>query len=314
MRKLTKIRRRKNRYLMSTNFLYGGIEGGGTKFICAVGTGPHDIVDEIRFPTTTPQQTLDRVCSFFTPFVRHARIKSIGLGSFGPLDVEPASPTYGYITTTPKPNWANTNILGILQTELGVPITMDMDVAASAMAEFKWGANQGLDLSQYLTVGTGIGGSYILNGKPLRGLVSLEMGHVRIPHNEKIDPFKGSCPYHGDCFEGLASGPAIQSRFDKRGETLADGDPYWELEAGYIAYAMANYIFTLPPERIVLGGGVMRKEFLYEKVRSRLYGILNKYLNHPLLTSQLDKYIVPPALGDRAGVLGAIALAMELDK
>jgi len=299
---------------MSTYLLYGGIEGGGTKFICAVGRRPDEIVDEIRFPTTTPQETLERVCSFFTPYVREARIKSIGLGSFGPVDVDPASPTYGYITTTPKPNWANTNILGILQKELGVPIAMDMDVAASAMGEFIWGANQSQDPSMYLTVGTGIGGSYILNGKPLRGLVSLEMGHVRIPHDEKLDSFKGSCPYHGDCFEGLASGPAIQARFGKRGESLADGDPFWELEAGYIAYAVANYILTLPPKKIVLGGGVMRKDFLYGRIRSRLYGILNKYLNHPLLTSQLDKYIVPPALGDRSGVLGAIALAIELDK
>jgi fructokinase len=299
---------------MITNLLYGGIEGGGTKFACAVGNGPGNIVDEIRFPTTTPQETLERVCIFFTPYIRQASIKAIGLGSFGPVDVDPASPTYGYITTTPKPNWANTNILGILQKELGVPIAMDMDVAASAMGEFIWGANQDLDPSMYLTVGTGIGGSYILNGKPLRGLVSLEMGHVRIPHDEKLDPFKGSCPYHGDCFEGLASGPAIQARFGKRGETLADNDPFWELEAGYIAYALANYIFTFPPKKIVLGGGVLRKDFLYNRVRSRLYGILNKYLNHPLLTSQLDRYIVPPALGDRSGVLGGIALAMELDK
>ena len=299
---------------MSNQLLYGGIEGGGTKFICAVGNGPDEIVDEVRFPTTTPQETLERVCSFFTPYVKETRIKSIGLGSFGPVDVDPASRTYGYITTTPKPNWANTNILGILQKELGVPIAMDMDVAASAMGEFIWGANQGLDPSMYLTVGTGIGGSYILNGKPLRGLVSLEMGHVRIPHDEKLDPFKGFCPYHGDCFEGLASGPAIQARFGKRGETLADSDPFWEIEAGYIAYALANYIFTLPPKKIVLGGGVMRKVFLYKMIRSRLYSNLNNYLNHPLLTSQLDRYVVPPALGDRSGVLGGIALALALNK
>jgi fructokinase len=299
---------------MSKQLLYGGIEGGGTKFACAVGNGPGNIVDETRFPTTTPQETLERVCNFFKPFVRQASFKAIGLGSFGPVDTDPASPTYGYITTTPKPNWANINILGILQKELSVPFAMDMDVAASAMGEFIWGANQGLDPSLYLTVGTGIGGSYILKGKPLRGLVSLEMGHVRIPHDEKLDPFKGSCPFHGDCFEGLASGPAIQARFGKRGETLADQDPFWELEAGYIAFALANYILTLPPKKIVLGGGVMRKDFLYEKIRNRLYVILNKYLNHPLLTSALDEYIVPPALGDRSGVLGGIALAMELEK
>jgi fructokinase len=292
---------------------YGGIEGGGTKFLCAVGNGPDEIVDETRFPTTTPQETLERVCSFFAPHIKEARIKTIGLGSFGPVDVDPASPTFGYITTTPKPGWAYTNILGILQKELGIPIIMDMDVAASAMGEFTWGANQGLDPSLYLTVGTGIGGSYILDGKPLRGLVSLEMGHIRIPHYQDLDPFQGACPFHGDCFEGLASGPSIQSRFGKPPETLADDDPFWVLEAGYIAYALANYIFTLPPKKIVLGGGVMRKVFLYEKIRIKLYGLLNNYLNHHILTSRMDEYIVPPALGDRSGMLGAIALAMQLD-
>jgi len=299
---------------MNAALLYGGIEGGGTKYICAVGKGPNEIADETRFPTTTPQETLERVCSFFIPYVKEARIKSIGLGSFGPVDVDPTSPTFGYITTTPKPNWSYTNIFGILQKELGVPIIMDMDVAASAMGEFTWGAIQGLDPSLYLTVGTGIGGSYILNGKPLRGLVSLEMGHVRIPHDEGLDPFRGACPYHGDCFEGLASGPSIQSRFGRPAENLDDDDPFWVLEAGYIAYALANYIFTLPPKKIVLGGGVMCQEFLFEKIRDKLSSLLNNYLSHPILTSHMDEYIVPPALGDRSGVLGAIALAMQLDK
>jgi fructokinase len=298
---------------MRTEYLYGGIEGGGTKFLCAVGNSPEEITAEARFPTTTPRETLERVCSFFTPYVKEGRIKSIGLGSFGPVDVDPASPTFGYITTTPKPNWAFTNIYGALHQELNVPINMDMDVAASAMGEYTWGANMSLNPSLYLTVGTGIGGSYIMDGKPLRGLVSLEMGHIRIPHDEKLDPFQGSCPYHRDCFEGLASGPAICTRFGKPAETLANDDPFWEQEAGYIAYALANFIFTLPPKRIVLGGGVMRKAFLYEKIRIRVHELLNNYLNHPVLTSHMDEYIVPPALGDRSGVLGGIALAMELE-
>ena len=299
---------------MNAAQLYGGIEGGGTKFICAVGNGPDEIADETRFPTNTPQETLERVCAFFAPYVKEARIKSIGLGSFGPVDVDPTSPTFGFITTTPKPNWSYTNIFGILHKELGIPMVMDMDVAASAMGEFTWGAIHGLDPSLYLTVGTGIGGSYILNGMPLRGLVSLEMGHVRIPHDEGLDPFRGACPYHGDCFEGLASGPSILSRFGRPAESLDDDDPFWVLEAGYIAYALANYIFTLPPKKIVLGGGVMRQVFLFEKIRDKLYSLLNNYLNHPILTSHMDEYIVPPALGDRSGVLGAIALAMQLDK
>ena len=230
------------------------------------------------------------------------------------MDVEPASPTYGYITTTPKPNWAYTDIFRILQGELGVPMTIDMDVAASALGEYKWGASLDIDPSLYLTIGTGIGGSYILNGKPLRGLVSLEMGHLRIPHDNQIDPFMGACPYHGDCFEGLASGPAIQTRFSKPAETLPDDDPFWELETGYIASALANYIYTFPPKIIVLGGGVMHRAFLFKRIKNRLYDLLNNYLNHPLLTSHLDEYIVPPALGYRSGALGGIALAMELDK
>ena len=297
---------------MSDQRLYGGIEGGGTKFICAVGDGLDEIIEETRFPTTTPQETIDQVCAFFAPYIKERRLKSIGLGSFGPVDTNPASPTYGYITTTPKPNWANTNILGLLQAAMGIPMTIDMDVVASAMGEYTWGASRGVDLSLYLTVGTGIGGSYILDGKPLKGLVSLEMGHVRIPHDEKTDPFAGSCPYHGDCFEGLASGPAIRKRFNLAPEGISDDDPFWELETDYIAYALTNYIFTFPPKIIILGGGVLHRKFLYEKIRIKVHHLLNKYLNHPILTEHLDEYIVPPALGYRSGVLGAIALAMQM--
>jgi fructokinase len=298
---------------MSTDQLYGGIEGGGTKFICIVGRGPDEIIEESRFPTTTPQETLERVCNFFSPYLISKRLKSIGLGSFGPVDVDPSSPTFGFITTTPKPNWAHTDILGTLKNSLALPIAIEMDVAASALGEFRWGANQGLDLSLYLTVGTGIGGSYILAGKPLRGLVSLEMGHIYIPHDLTVDPFRGACPYHADCFEGLASGPAIQVRFAQLAETMPDDHPFWELEAGYIATALANYIFTLPPKRIVVGGGVMHRAFLYDKIRLKLSALLNKYLDHPALTGRLDNYIVPPSLGYRSGVLGAIALAIEME-
>jgi fructokinase len=299
---------------MSASKLYGGIEGGGTKFICIVAAGPDEIIDEARFPTTTPQETLDQVCAFFSPFVKQKRIRSIGIGCFGPADVEPASPTFGYITTTPKPNWRDTNLLGTLQAELGVPMAMDLDVAASAIGEHRWGASQGYDPSLYLTVGTGIGGSYLRAGKPLRGLVSSEMGHLRIPHDLQADPFAGSCPFHGDCFEGLANGPSIQKRFGQPAETLADDHPFWELEAGYIASALANYILIYSPRKIVLGGGVMHRTFLFAKIRSRVGALLNDYLSHPTLTQHLDEYIVPPALGYRSGVLGGVAMAMQLDK
>lgn len=299
---------------MTFTHLYGGIEGGGTKFICIIGRGPQEIIAETRFLTTTPQETLQCVCNFFTPYIQSHQLMGIGLGSFGPVDVNPSSPSYGYITTTPKPNWANTDILGVLEHQLGVPMAIDMDVAASALGEYRWGASQGIDPSLYLTVGTGIGGSYILHGKPLRGLVSLEMGHIFIPHDATLDPFSGSCPFHADCFEGLANGPSIFNRFGVTAESLPDEHPFWDIEATYIATALANYILTFPPKKIVLGGGVMHRSFLYSMIHARVSGLLNNYLAHPTLTHHLEQYIVPPALGYRSGALGALALAMDLDK
>ena len=297
---------------MAEKTLFGGIEAGGTKFVCAVGSDPNHIVDEIRFPTTTPIKTIQQVCDFFAPHLN--QLHGIGLGSFGPVDVDPASSTYGYITTTPKPYWGNTNILGMLRKKLNLPIAMDLDVVTAGLGEAKWGASMGFDPSLYLTIGTGIGGGYIVNGKPLRGLVSLEMGHIHIPHDLNLDPFQGTCPYHGDCFEGLASGPAIQARLGQRAETLSDNDPFWDVEVGYIAYALVNYILTLAPRKIILGGGIMQKDFMFEKIRARVKALLNKYLNHPALIDHMDEYIVPPALGNRAGVLGAIALIMNSDQ
>ena len=289
----------------------GGIEAGGTKFVCAIASDPPNIVNEVRFPTTTPEETLRQVCNFFLPYVKADQIKGIGLGSFGPVDVDVNSPTYGFITSTPKPYWANTNILGILREKLGVLIAFDMDVNAAALGEFKWGASKGIDSSLYLTVGTGIGGGYIKDGKPLKGLLVLEMGHIRVPHDLNLDPFRGACPYHDDCFEGLASGPAIQARFGQRGETLSSDDPFWEVEADYIAHALANYIFTLAPRMIILGGGVMDNTFLFAKIRQKVQKILNGYLKSDILLNNIDRYIVPPGLANRAGVLGAIALAAD---
>ena len=290
--------------------LYGAIEAGGTKFVCAVGSGPQDIVDEIRFPTTTPVETVQQVCDFFTPHI--SQLHAIGLGSFGPVDVDSASPTYGYITSTPKPHWGNTNILGMLRGKLNLPLAIDMDVAVAGLGEAKWGASQGRNHSLYLTIGTGIGGGFIIDGKPLRGLASLEMGHIRIPHNLELDPFRGICPYHGDCFEGLACGPAIQARFGQKGETIPDNDPFWDVEATYIANALVNYILTLTPEIIIIGGGVMQKDFMFPQVRNRVQELLNSYLVNDMLLKNIDTYIVPPLLGNRSGVLGGIALAMQM--
>lgn len=292
--------------------LYGGIEGGGTKFNCAVGNGPDNIVAEARFPTTTPDETIGQVCEFFTPYV--SQLHGIGLGSFGPFEVDPTLPTYGYITTTPKPHWDNTNILGMLQEALKVPIVVDMDVVVAGLGEAKWGASKNDSHSLYLTIGTGIGGGYIVEGRPMRGLTSLEMGHVRIPHDRELDPFQGACPYHGDCFEGLAAGPAVEARLGQRGETLPDDHPFWDIEAGYIASALVNSILSLAPHRIIIGGGVMQKSFMFPAVRKKVQGLLNDYIRHDMVLNKIDEYIVPPALAGRSGMLGAIALIMESKK
>jgi fructokinase len=289
--------------------LYGGIEGGGTKFNCAVGSGPDHILDEIRIPTTTPAETVQRICEFFVPHL--GKLHGIGLGTFGPADVDPASPTYGYITATPKPHWAHTNILGMLRENIKLPFAMEMDVAIAGLGEAKWGASKSDSHSLYLTIGTGIGGGYIVAGKPLRGLTSLETGHIRIPHDRELDPFRGFCPFHEDCFEGLAAGPSIEARFGQRAETLPDDHPFWQIEAGYIAHALVNYILTLSPKRIIIGGGVMQNQFMFPTVRRKVQQVMNEYIGHEMLTTKIDQYIVPPALGSRSGVLGAIALIMD---
>jgi fructokinase len=297
---------------MQTKKLYGGIEAGGTKFVCVVAGGPGYIADEIRFKTTTPEETLSRAIKFFQPFISSGQISTIGIGCFGPLDVIPDSPTYGFITATPKPGWSNTNVLGILRGALGAKIAFDTDVNVAGLGEYKWGVSQGFDPSLYLTIGTGIGGGYIKDGRSLVGLLSLEMGHLRIPHDRERDPFVGNCPFHDDCFEGLASGPAIEKRLGVPGATVPENDPFWNLEADYIALALVNYILTLSPKKIVLGGGVMQREFLFPKVRWRVRELLNGYLPSKSLLEHIDDYIVPPGLGNQSGSLGAIALAMQL--
>jgi fructokinase len=296
---------------MPTKKLYGGIEAGGTKFVCIVASGPDQIVDEIRYSTTMPEETLGRAVGFFQPFVASGRMNAIGVGSFGPVDLNPESPTFGYITNTPKPGWSQTDVLGRLQRALGVNIAFDMDVNTAALGEYLWGASKGYDPSLYVTIGTGIGGGYIVNGRPLIGLVNLEMGHVLIPHNRERDPFPGSCPFHGDCFEGLANGPAIQKRLGVAGADIPDDHPFWDIEADYIASALMNYIVTLSPKKIILGGGVMQREFLFSRVRSRVRELLNGYVVSKSVTDGIDSYIVSPGLGNQSGSLGAIALAIQ---
>ena len=289
----------------------GAIEAGGTKFICMVGNGPENIEAQTRIATTIPNDTLQKVIDFFRPFSSEGRIKAIGVGCFGPLDLDPNSDSYGFITSTPKAGWDNTNIAGRLRDQLKVNIIIDMDVNTAALGEYRWGASRGLDPSLYLTIGTGIGGGYVKDGKPLMGLLSPEMGHIHVPHNINLDPFPGSCPFHGDCFEGLASGPALQQRLNVPGETVPDDHPFWEIEAGYIASALTDYIFTLSPKRIILGGGVMHRTFLFPMIRRMVLENLHGYLRQPILLDHTDRYIVPPGLGDRSGILGALALVQS---
>jgi fructokinase len=299
---------------MPAKNLYGGIEAGGTKFVCVVASGPGDMVDEIRYGTTMPAETLGRAVQFFQPFVNSGRINVIGVGAFGPLDLNPASPTYGFITATPKPGWSNTDVQGALQRALHIKIAFDTDVNAAALGEYYWGASQGCDPSLYLTIGTGIGGGYIKGGRSLVGLLHPEMGHLRIPHSRELDPFPGICPFHGDCFEGLASGPAIEKRLGLKGAVVAEDDPFWDIEADYIASALMNYILVLSPKKIILGGGVMQRDFLFPRVRRRVRDLLNGYVSSNSLLEGIENYIVPPGLGNQSGSLGAIALAMQADE
>ncbi|HEY7694419.1 MAG TPA: ROK family protein [Gaiellaceae bacterium] len=276
---------------------FGGIEAGGTKWVCAVGTGPEELAATETFPTTTPAETIGRAVAFLR---REGPVRTVGIGSFGPVDLRPGSPTWGSITTTPKPGWASTDVAGTIGRELGVPVAFDTDVDVAALGEHRWGAARGLHTFCYVTVGTGIGGGAIVGGRIVHGLLHPEFGHMRIPHDLVADPFSGSCPYHGDCWEGLAAGPALEARWGRPAEELADEAAAWRLEARYVALGLVNVVSVLSPERIVLGGGVMRAPGLLELVRAELDGLLAGYV-----TAE----VVPPALGSLSGVLGAIALA-----
>ncbi len=294
---------------MDSDTLYGGIEAGGTKFVCALGSGPGQIASETRIETTSPDETLQHVVHFFRPAVVEKRIVGLGVACFGPLDLDPRSPTYGFITSTTKPGWRNTDVIARLERELDIRVVLDTDVNGAALGEFTWGAGKGADPLLYLTIGTGIGGGFVTQGLPLKGLVHTEMGHIRLPHDTSRDPFPGSCPFHGDCFEGLASGPALAKRLGRSADSLSDDDPFWRIEAHYVALAVQNFIVTLSPRRVILGGGIMQRQFLFPWIRTEVLDLLHGYVQHAVLLNHMDEYIVPPALGNQSGVLGAIALA-----
>jgi fructokinase len=290
-----------------TPALLGAIEAGGTKFVCAVGRPSGELVDETRVPTGAPADTMEQVFAFFR---NHAPVAAIGIGAFGPLQLDRRSPQFGFITNTPKTAWRQFDLLGSVRRALQIPVVVDTDVNAAALAEARWGAAAGFRTFMYVTVGTGIGAALLVGGKPFQGLTHPEMGHIRIPHDVSVDPFPGVCPYHGDCLEGLASGPALEARWKTPPSALPFDHPAWAIEADYLALACANWICTLSPERIVLGGGVMVPE-LFASVRSRVERLLNNYIDVPELAEGLEQYILPSSLQGRSGVLGALILAAE---
>ena len=295
------------------NGLYGGIEAGGTKFICMVGSGPSNVVEEARFDTTTPTNTIQHAIDFFRPYVSRNQLAAVGIAAFGPVDLDACSPTYGYITTTPKPHWSQVDLWGTVQRELRLPVAFDTDVNAAAFGEQFWvPQREQLDPLLYMTVGTGIGVGVVVNGSPLHGLMHAEAGHCLLPHDRQSDPFDGVCPYHGDCLEGLASGLSMHRRWDRSPEKLPADHPGWKLEAEYLGKAITNLILTYSPRRIILGGGVSHHVGLHGAVRENVLKYLAGYLHSPMLDDRIDEYIGPPVLGNRSGALGAIALAIQL--
>ena len=293
--------------------LLGGIESGGTKFVCLVGSSPDHIIAEKRIPTTSPTETIQRVIEFFVPFTKHHDLTAAGIASFGPLDLNKGSNTYGYITTTPKPGWSQVDLFGEIKRGLNIPVAFDTDVNAAAFGEQYWNnENRGLDPFLYMTVGTGIGVGVIINGAPLHGLIHAEAGHFALPHDREKDPFPGVCPYHGDCLEGLASGKSMAIRWGQSPETLPLDHPGWDLEAEYIALALVDLIYAYSPRRIVVGGGVAQHQGVVEAAGNKVKSILNGYIQSSMVLENIQEYIQLPSLGNQSGALGAMAMALKL--
>jgi fructokinase len=282
--------------------LLGGIEAGGTKFVCAVGEPDGTIIERVSIPTEHPDITMPQVIDFFKQY----KIEAIGIGSFGPVDVNPESPTYGMITSTPKLAWRNYPLLQTVREQLQVPAGLTTDVNAAAIGELHLGAARGLDSCLYITVGTGIGAGAVVNGNVLQGNSHPEMGHILIRRHQD-DHFNGVCPYHHDCLEGLASGPSIEERWGIKAQELQNNLEVWELEAYYIAQALMQYTLVLSPKKIILGGGVMKQQQVFPLIRKYLLELMNDYINLP----DLETYIVSPKLENDAGITGALIIAQQ---
>ncbi|MGX6961343.1 ROK family protein [Vagococcus xieshaowenii] len=283
--------------------MYGAIEAGGTKFVCAVSNEALEVVERVSIPTETPEVTMQAVYNFFDQY----ELVSMGVGSFGPIDVNEASATYGYITSTPKLKWQHVNVLGMLKEHYDIPISWTTDVNAAAYGELTFGAAKGKQSCVYLTIGTGVGGGAVVNGQLLQGFGHPEMGHIHIKRLEN-DAFEGVCPFHNDCVEGLVAGPALEKRTGKKGIEVKANDEVWQIQAHYIAQALMNYTLILSPEIIILGGGVMHQKQLFPLIRQEFQKIVAEYVAYP----DLDLYIVPTKLGDDSGIMGCLQLAKEV--
>ncbi|MFT8318173.1 MAG: ROK family protein [Sporolactobacillus sp.] len=282
--------------------MLGSIEAGGTKFVVAVGTGEGQIKESLTVPTTKPQETIGKVLDFLSQF----SVEAIGVGSFGPIDVNEQSDTYGYITSTPKEGWRNYNFVGALKERFSVPVAWTTDVNEAGFAEYKMGAAKGTQSCLYLTVGTGIGGGFISQGQLLSNFGHPEMGHILLRRHPQ-DSFEGLCPYHKNCLEGMASGPAVEKRWGDEGRNLADKSEVWQLEAYYLAQALVSYTMILRPERMILGGGLMKQKKLFPLIREQFHKMLGDYLEVP----ELENYIQPVGLHDQAGIIGGLLLARD---
>lgn len=286
--------------------LFGGIEAGGTKMVCAVCKQDGTIVDRISIPTETPDITLPRMVEYFKKW----DLAALGIGCFGPIDLNRKSETYGYITKTPKAGWADCEIVGYFERALGLPVGFDTDVNAAVLGEVVWGAAKDCESALYITIGTGVGVGVYVNGGLLHGLVHPEAGHILLAKRAH-DLYEGGCPFHKTCFEGLASGPAIEKRWGQKAAELFDREEVWELESDYIAEAVANYVMTYSPQKIILWGGVMHQEQLFGLVRSKVVKRLGGYVQNEMILSHIDTYIVPPGLGENPGILGSVYLGIQ---
>lgn len=291
--------------------LIGAIEAGGTKFIAAVAMPAGEILDRVRIPTETPDTCFPALADFFRQSRdRHGPVSAFGVASFGPIDIDPASPAYGTFTTTPKPGWQGARFHDVLD-EFGAPIVVDTDVNGACLGEWLKGAGQGCRTLAYTTIGTGIGTGVVRDGRSLMGISHFESGHIQPPRDPARDPFAGICPYHGDCLEGLACGPAIEQRWGKSLDLLTGDADAIDLIGGYVAHLAATLVLLHMPDRLVFGGGVMKAPGLIESVRRQTEARLGGYVRHPRLDAGLERYIVTPGLGDDAGITGAIALGLQ---